>query len=228
MRLLALTLILALTLAIALTQTSWGHVILVDEYIIVCYNTLNTVVTVKTEDYCSPLILERPYLKFINTTVVYLGDYRILDEGITPEGYRWYKAEATLGPGDIFIVVKRSFYLCTVPLYIDVSKCYMPDPDELPPDVRCFLRPSQRLGDYWFVWSIESDHPEIIAKAREVTGGERNPYRLVIKFIKWVVEHVEFDPTVPEDRGALWTLRSLRGDCSQESQLIVASLRASG
>jgi len=223
-----LILILALTLAIALAQSSWAHVLMVDNTIRIYYNTLNTTGTIRMKNYYAPYLLERPYLKFLNTSVLYLGNYTILDEGATPEGYRWYEVEAVLGPSDVFVEVRRDFYLCTVPLHVDVSKCYMPDPDELPPEVRCFLRPSRRRAEYGMIWSIESDHPEIVAKAREIAGGERNPYRLVEKFIKWVVENVKYDPWVPEDRGALWTLRNLRGDCSQKSQLIVALLRASG
>lgn len=75
---------------------------------------------------------------------------------------------------------------------------------------------------------VESNHPEIIEKALEIVGDEANPYYKVLKTLRFVNDFLEYDPVVPEDKGALWALRNKRGDCTQAAYLSAALLRALG
>ena len=75
---------------------------------------------------------------------------------------------------------------------------------------------------------IESNNPEIIEKAREIVGNETNVYKKVEDVLSFVYSYIEYNESVPENCGALWTLRNKRGDCTQMSYLSSALLRALG
>jgi len=80
---------------------------------------------------------------------------------------------------------------------------------------------------------IQSSHPEIIAKSKEIVGGETNPYLAAKKIHSFVVNHMTYDmaaatPWKPETEGALFALRSGRGVCRHFSALFTALARASG
>jgi len=75
--------------------------------------------------------------------------------------------------------------------------------------------------------SVESESPEIVAKAREIAGAETDAYAAAKKVVAWVYAHMKKDYGYNADR-ATDVLRQLRGDCTEHSLLSVALLRALG
>jgi Transglutaminase-like superfamily len=75
--------------------------------------------------------------------------------------------------------------------------------------------------------SVESEAPEIVAKAREIAGAETDAYAAAKKVVAWVYAHMKKDYGYNADR-ATDVLRQLRGDCTEHSLLSVALLRALG
>jgi transglutaminase-like putative cysteine protease len=79
---------------------------------------------------------------------------------------------------------------------------------------------------------IESDHPEIVSKAREIVGNETNPYLKARKIYDFIVHHVTRDwPIAQYDEsheGALYALRTGKGACRHFAALFTALARASG
>jgi len=74
---------------------------------------------------------------------------------------------------------------------------------------------------------IQSDHPEIRAKAENLTKGESDPHAKVLKIYNFVIQHLRY--VLQEDeRGALWAFKNRTGDCSEFSYLFVALCRAAG
>lgn len=73
---------------------------------------------------------------------------------------------------------------------------------------------------------IESDHPEIIALARQL----RQPLaRQTAKAIfEWVRLHLQYAGYIADDLGALFALTERRGDCTEYADLVVALARANG
>ncbi len=73
---------------------------------------------------------------------------------------------------------------------------------------------------------IESDHPEIIAKAKEITAGAADSWDAAVRLSKWVGHEVR--GAVPGGTSALNTLRTMEGECGSHSRLLAALCRASG
>ncbi|MFZ5752775.1 MAG: stalk domain-containing protein [Bacillota bacterium] len=77
---------------------------------------------------------------------------------------------------------------------------------------------------------IESDNPLIIKKAKEITGGETNPFLKAKKIFAFLNSHMHYadKPTDPANKGALSALQTGIGVCEDYSDLMVALLRAVG
>lgn len=75
-------------------------------------------------------------------------------------------------------------------------------------------------------FNIESDEREIIEKAREISGNDKDPFIVAKKLSNWVYHNLEKKPvvTVPS---ALEVLRTRVGDCNEHATLLTALLRAS-
>ncbi len=74
---------------------------------------------------------------------------------------------------------------------------------------------------------VQSDHPEIVGKAREIVGGETDSLKAVEKLVAWVSDNMQ--PTYSARlTNALEVLESLEGDCTEHSVLLVALARAAG
>jgi hypothetical protein len=71
---------------------------------------------------------------------------------------------------------------------------------------------------------IESDHPEIVSKAREVTRGITDPLAKVRKLAKWVSDEVK-DEAV-DSFSALEVLHTKKGECQAHTMLFTALARA--
>jgi hypothetical protein len=74
---------------------------------------------------------------------------------------------------------------------------------------------------------VQSDHPSILAKAREIAGDEKDSLKIVEKLVAWVSDNME--PSYSARlTNALEVLSSLEGDCTEHSVLLVALARATG
>ena len=74
---------------------------------------------------------------------------------------------------------------------------------------------------------IQSDNPEICAKARNLTGNVPNVHDKILRIYDFVTSHIRFS-NQEEERGALWALENGSGDCSEFSYLFTALCRAIG
>jgi len=73
---------------------------------------------------------------------------------------------------------------------------------------------------------IESDHPEIVNTAREVTRGISDPLEKARKLSKWVADEVK-DEAV-DSFSALEVLHTKKGECQAHTMLYTALARAAG
>lgn len=73
----------------------------------------------------------------------------------------------------------------------------------------------------------QSDDSRVIAKAREIVGGEKDPAKIVQKIFAWVHENMHQEPafTLPSTVDVLATMR---GDCNEHAALMCGLLRAAG
>lgn len=74
---------------------------------------------------------------------------------------------------------------------------------------------------------IQSDHPEIVSLAGEITKASPSALSKAIKLVSWVNEHIEKRPvlSVPD---AVSTLQNRVGDCNEHAVLLAALARAAG
>jgi hypothetical protein len=92
------------------------------------------------------------------------------------------------------------------------------------PDQKRALEVRKALGSTSF---IQADHPEIVAKAKEiVTPGDPAAVK-AMKLITWVHENIQKKPTLSVPN-ALETLQQKTGDCNEHAVLLAALGRAAG
>ena len=75
---------------------------------------------------------------------------------------------------------------------------------------------------------IQSSHPDIQAKAKEILAGEVNSWRAAEKLCQWVYESIKDKAVVGGFDSSLNTLESLAGDCTEHTVLFIALARAAG
>lgn len=74
---------------------------------------------------------------------------------------------------------------------------------------------------------IQSDHPEIVAKAKEIVSAKDSDAVKAKKLIQWVHQNIQKRPVLSVPN-ALETLRNRVGDCNEHAVLLAALARASG
>ena len=74
---------------------------------------------------------------------------------------------------------------------------------------------------------IQSDHPDIVKKARAIVGGETDRVEMVRAIYEWVFRKMKKEPTVSMP-SALDVLHNMEGDCNEHTYLFVALARAVG
>lgn len=74
---------------------------------------------------------------------------------------------------------------------------------------------------------IRSDHPEVIRKAEEIVGQEKDPLKAAALINRWVYKHLKKVPT-PSVPDAYTILQTLEGDCNEHAVLAVSLARAVG
>jgi Transglutaminase-like superfamily len=73
---------------------------------------------------------------------------------------------------------------------------------------------------------IESDAAEIVLLARKMLRG--NDVETVRATYQWIMNELQYEGYVAQDRGALYAARTRTGDCTEYAALLVAMLRANG
>lgn len=86
-----------------------------------------------------------------------------------------------------------------------------------PPDTGRYLGKTER---------IFADHPEIVARAREIVGEEKVPARAAERLTRWVAATVE--DTVTDSQSPLETLEKRKGNCQSHARLYASLARAAG
>ena len=96
-----------------------------------------------------------------------------------------------------------------------IATAHVPITDEA---VRRWLEPSL---------FVQSDDPKLIAKAREIIGGETDTLRISERLVRWVYENVRstFSARLTN---SLEVLESMEGDCTEHSMLFIGLARAAG
>jgi hypothetical protein len=92
------------------------------------------------------------------------------------------------------------------------------DGEKVPELIKTFLEPTP---------FIQSDHPEIQAKAKEIVSENDSALVKAHKLIAWVNKNIQKRPVVSVPN-ALETLRNQVGDCNEHSVLYAALARAAG
>jgi len=69
---------------------------------------------------------------------------------------------------------------------------------------------------------------EIMAKAQEIAGGERNPYFIAKKIFMWVVDNLHYEYPDFKSRGASKSLKRLKGDCGEFCAVFISLCRSQG
>lgn len=75
---------------------------------------------------------------------------------------------------------------------------------------------------------VQSDDPEIISKAQEIAGSEKNSWIASMKICKWVYENMKNKNYKVGFGTAKQTLKELQGDCSEHTVLFIGLARALG
>lgn len=88
----------------------------------------------------------------------------------------------------------------------------------LSPDVNIFLQPTAQ---------VQSDHPAIQDKAKELTAPAQTAYQACQNILYWVVEHMQY-VLIPEQYDAMYSFAYGKGNCQNYSHLAAALMRASG
>jgi transglutaminase-like putative cysteine protease len=74
---------------------------------------------------------------------------------------------------------------------------------------------------------IESDDPQIISLATNITSAITNPYYKAKAIYDWVSANILYEIQTQE-KGALWAVENGRGDCSEYTDLLIALCRSVG
>lgn len=75
---------------------------------------------------------------------------------------------------------------------------------------------------------VEADHPEIRAQALEIIDGETNSWLAAKKLCKWVYKSIDEKGLSGDYSTSLTTLKTLSGDCTEHTVLLMAMARSVG
>jgi len=76
--------------------------------------------------------------------------------------------------------------------------------------------------------TIQCDDAAIVAKAKEIVGGETDAWKAAKKLISWVYENMGKVDHDPRPSSAAECLTMMKGDCSEHATLLTALARAAG
>lgn len=75
---------------------------------------------------------------------------------------------------------------------------------------------------------VEADHPDILKRAQEIVGDEKNAYRAALKINQWVHQRIHVQFNIGIFRSALDILHDPAGVCRDAAVLYTALARAAG
>ncbi len=93
---------------------------------------------------------------------------------------------------------------------------------DIPAELSAYTLPSQ---------TIDSDNPEVIAKAVELAEGEDDAFKVAFKLASWVEENVKYDLntlTAKASQPASWVLEHKEGVCDEMTSLFLGMARSLG
>lgn len=73
---------------------------------------------------------------------------------------------------------------------------------------------------------VESDHPDIIARAKQLAAAD--DLKTAKAIFQWVIGHISYSGYLKNERGALYALTQKKGDCTEYMDLFAALCRAAG
>ncbi len=91
-------------------------------------------------------------------------------------------------------------------------------PQNIPADVQPYLNATDQ---------VPMNHPNIAAKAREISVGAKTEFDAVQRILSWVIDHMNY-VLVPPEYGALYSFQTGKGNCQNYSHLSAALMRAMG
>ncbi len=107
----------------------------------------------------------------------------------------------------------------TTQYYVDTRTPYPVNVSALPPSIKdTYLRPEPQ---------IQSDNPEIVAKALELVSGTTLQAEAVDAILTWVIANIDYDSNAPGN-DALSVFKNHRAVCAGFSRLATALMRAAG
>jgi hypothetical protein len=75
---------------------------------------------------------------------------------------------------------------------------------------------------------VQSEHPDLVAKAAEIVGDESNAWLAAQKIMRWVHGNMKRMRSYPTPITSRECLQTLEGDCSEHAMLFVGLARAAG
>ncbi len=100
--------------------------------------------------------------------------------------------------------------------------------DVEPDKVEAYDRSSADFVDYTQAETWIQIDGKVLDAAREIIGGENNPWLQTRALFDWCLESLSFVPGGFSDRDAISTLASRKGDCGQFGRLLTAFCRSIG
>jgi hypothetical protein len=88
----------------------------------------------------------------------------------------------------------------------------------LPSDVKVYCQPTDL---------VPSNHPQIVQKAKALTRNSTTEFDAVQKILTWIVDRVRYVQR-PDDYGAIYSLKTGKGNCQNYSHLAATFMRAVG
>lgn len=89
---------------------------------------------------------------------------------------------------------------------------------DVPSDMQDYLRPTRQ---------VQSDHPDIQAKAKALVRDVKTEFDAVQRILTWVVDHMRY-VTPPRQYDAMYSFESGKGNCQNYSHLSAALMRTAG
>ncbi|MFO8017692.1 MAG: transglutaminase-like domain-containing protein [Promethearchaeia archaeon] len=90
---------------------------------------------------------------------------------------------------------------------------------------------SEKIFDLYCNKSVEyfnTSDPDLINRADSIVDSGDNPVEKAEKIFDWIIENIEYDETLDEEKGATYAYANRTGDCSEFSDLMVTLLRIQG
>jgi transglutaminase-like putative cysteine protease len=102
---------------------------------------------------------------------------------------------------------------------VEIREMYWPLEDGDGPMIQGYTNPERYL---------ESNAPQIVELSAKITRGKPSPLKKALAIYNFVGDNFRFKSYDPSDRGALFALSKMEGDCTEFADLYVALCRAAG